>query len=254
MINNLHLVITRPKQQGLQLQQALQSVGISSTCQPLISYQLNINQQQFNQQLNLHQPSLVIFVSVAAVEYAQQAYPLTTWLDKKISVIAVGDATQQALAELGIKSICPQKHDSEGILTLDIVSKVQLNKHPNVIIVRGDGGRELLAQELSTRGAKVEYIESYRKVWLDFPAEQQHIWVNERISGFIITSNALLKRVVEIVNISDNHWKNNCLWVVASARIMASAKRLGLKNVINTHGANDKAIIDTLLNMEPAHD
>ncbi len=252
MTNNLKFVITRPQTQGLQLQQALQAVGITSICQPLFQYQQATSQQQIAQQLQGFAPAIVIFISAAAVEFADQAWRLNHWLTSDIEIIAVGSATKAALAKRDISAICPDSHDSEGILALAQLK--QLDENKNILIVRGDGGRELLASELTKCGAAVQYLESYQRAWLNVSTQDISRWQQENISGIIITSNALLQRVVELVNINDKFWQNTCLWLVASERIKQTATQLGLHKVINTHGASDQAIIKTLQTMGSDND
>ncbi len=253
MHNNLKLVITRPQKQGLHLQQALQQVGIASICQPLLDYQLATSSQTIRQHKQDFQTDIIIFVSVAAVNFADQALALKQWINHHQLVIAVGQTTRQALLDKEISAICPPQHTSEGVLLLPELSPNNLDEK-NVLIVRGDGGRELMAEQLLQRGAKVTYLESYQRIWLNFPHSFSEQWRKENITGIIITSNELLKRVVDLIDISDKYWQNTCLWIVASDRIMQTAQQLGLHNIINTNGANDQAIIKTLLTMGSDHD
>jgi len=254
MINNLNVLITRPKPQGLQLQQALSNVGISACCQSLFEYQSNTSEIAIKRKLHNFPPDIVIFVSVAAVNFANQAFKLSHWLDKNKQIIAVGKATQQSLQNLDISCISSDLQNSEGLLSLAELSKSTLTPSSKILIVRGDGGREFLAEQLKARGAIVEYLESYQRGWLKFPMSIADNWQQKNINTLVITSNALLERIVDLINISDNYWQNTCLWLVASERIMQTANKLGLQNVINTNGANDEAIIETLLRMGPDHD
>ena len=251
MSKTLQVAITRPQQQGLQLQQALDDVGISSLCQPLFSYRLNTDKSQITAQVDQLKPEIVIFISAAAVEFAHEALPLKNWLNESPQVIAVGEKTLTALANLGIQAICPNTHNSEGMLALPELSLTHLTHSPNnILIVRGDGGREFLAKQLRLRGAKVEYLESYQREWLTLTPAQKALWHPKNINTIIITSNDLLKRVVDLIDVTDSYWKNTCIWLVVSDRIAQSAEKLGLKNIINSYGANNKSIITTLLNME----
>ncbi len=250
MNNKLPYIITRPQAQGVQLQQTLAQAGINAVCQPLFHYQAATEQIAIEKLLNQFAPAVIVFVSVAAVNFAHQAYPLNQWIDKDITVIAVGSATQNALAALGLKAISPQRHDSEGMLALAALSAEQLTNNNKILIVRGDSGRELLSSQLTARGANVRYLESYRRMWSDLSASSIKTWHSKKLAGVIITSNALLERVVNLIDISDNFWQNTCLWLVASERIKQNAEQLGIKNLINCHGASDQAITTTLLNME----
>jgi uroporphyrinogen-III synthase len=255
MSTPLKVAITRPQQQGLALQHALHEVGISSICQPLFNYRLNTTESTITEQVAKLQPSMVIFISAAAVEYANQASPLSTWLDSKQLIVAVGKKTLTALAALGLQAICPDTHNSEGMLALPQFTPVHIKQnYKNILIVRGDGGREFLAEQLRVRGAHVEYLESYRREWLALTPQDINLWQQQNINTIIITSNDLLKRVVELIDVSDNYWQNTCLWLVISERIAQTAQQLGFKNIVNAHSANNQTIISTLLNMESNND
>jgi uroporphyrinogen-III synthase len=251
MSKALKVAITRPQKQGLQLQQALNEVGISSICQPLFSYHLNTDKNKIISQIERLKPAIVIFISTAAVEFANEALPLKQWLNEKQQIIAVGEKTLQTLAILEIRATCPEVHNSEGMLALPQLDINQLKNSPkSILIVRGDSGREFLAEQLNLRGAKVEYLESYQREWLTLSHEQSTFWHPKNINTIVITSNDLLKRVVDLIDITDNYWQNTCLWLVVSERIAQSALKMGLKNVVNSNGANNQLIITTLLNME----
>ncbi len=77
-------------------------------------------------------------------------------------IAAIGHATARALQEHGLevdlKASPP--YNSEALLALD---EFQALPDRRVVIVRGQGGRELLAAELHRRGAAVHYLEVYRR-------------------------------------------------------------------------------------------
>jgi|TARA_B110000238_G_C16084984_1_gene421194 uroporphyrinogen-III synthase len=255
----LNVLITRPEEKGIQLAQQLNSIGINSICQSFFDYQPYTNIQQIQHTLKKSPPDIIIFVSVAAVIFANQRLNIKKWFEESasqpIQYFAVGYATKKALNDCAIKDvICPQEQNSEGLLKLFDLNQVE-NK--NILIVRGDGGREYLKEILGQRGAKVNYLESYQRLWLTFNHAIVKQWQAKRINVIVITSNALLQRIVDLIKAfidtlpSDeqlvlSHWQKKCLWVVASARIGESAKALGLINVINAKGANDQAIIKAL--------
>ncbi|WDE11771.1 uroporphyrinogen-III synthase [Thalassomonas haliotis] len=245
--SKLKVLITRPQEKGRVLAQKLTQLGICASHQALFSYQALANQSQIKQSLALSPHPVLIFVSVPAVTYAHLSWPLQHWPHQ--SVIAVGTATKKALQQSGIDNvICPQEHNSEGMLALPELTEVDKKQ---IIIVRGNGGRELMAETLSQRGAKVNYLESYQRIWLSLPRDIPQQWQAKQINCIVITSNALLERMVEILAPLDECWQKNCLYVVASERIAAKAKTLGLQRVINARGADDQAITGTLLNLEP---
>ena len=76
---------------------------------------------------------------------------------------AVGERTQAALAEEGLfVAITPDKHqqNTEGLLLHPLLQ--DLRGH-HVYIVRAQSGRPKLGDELSARGARLEYIQAYHR-------------------------------------------------------------------------------------------
>ena len=235
------LLITRPEKSGRDLQNFLQKQGYQSYCQPYFDYQNGASLEQLHTiQERLTRP-IVIFISVAAAEFANKLMPIAYWQTREI--IAVGSATAQALKTLGISAIIPDKHDSEGLLALAPLQNVQAKA---VLIVRGDGGRELIADALRSRGASVHYFESYRRVWRNYSLEVIKTWRQQQINCILITSNALLEFVVNLINDSDKYWQEQCLWIVASKRIAKKAEEMGIRRIINANGASTTAIITAL--------
>lgn len=238
------VLITRPQQQGRELANKLTEQGITALSQPLFDYQTRPVMPQIQQLFSSIPAKIVIFVSVAAVHHANIIWPLVNWTNCKI--LAVGAATREALAALTeVEILCPEQQNSEGLLALPALAQV---RDQQIIIVRGNGGRELLKKSLLQRGAKVHYIESYQRVWHAFSPDIGAHWQTAQINCIVITSQAILQRINQLIVPFDGYWKNTCLWIVASARIADSAKALGLQHVVNAGGANDKAIVNAIAN------
>jgi len=255
----LHIAITRPLPQGQQLQQKLNNAGFSSLCEPLFILENNTNSDVVNQLLNKepldqHTPYAFIFISVAAVEFAHQALSLPQWQQQhpKAQFFAVGNKTKMALNACGIVNIIsPVKQNSEGLLAL---SSLQHIENKNIIIIRGEQGREHLATQLRNRGAQVHYLSSYKKVWLSLNTnEMMQRWQSASINCIVITSIALLKRMISLL--SENRQKhsvknlNDYIWVVVSKRIAEYANTLTLKNIIIAENASDEAIIASIMQL-----
>ena len=241
-----HVLITRPEQQGRKLAKTLLNAGFDSHCQPLFGYL----------HLMLHTPpDIVIFISAAAVQHAHLVLPLTQW--PATSWVAVGEATADKLKHCGINTvITPKEHTSEGVLALHELRKLQNKK---VIIVRGNGGRELMADSLTQQGACVEYIEAYQRQWFDFHENVCQQWRTKGVNCVAITSNDLLQSVVQLLHdqkqlAQDNFWLSTCLWIVVSERVASNAKALGLQHVVCAYGASDEAILKALNTMEQEYD
>lgn len=241
----LNVLIARPEKKAQALSLLLNQQGIACVSQPLFDYQPLAEHQQSKTLLT--SANIIIFVSVAAVEFADASLAATHWQHQHI--IAVGNATKSALQALGLENIlCPSQENSEGVLALALLCENLVNK--NITIVRGNGGREHLATELKQRGAIVNYLESYQRIWRTFPKDIDKQWYQQQINCIVVTSNALLDKLIELTQVTNlatendatRHWRNKCIWLVASKRIADYAQQLGLVNVIQSNGANDLVI------------
>lgn len=254
-----HVLITRPEEKGRLLAMQLQTIGITTTCQSFFDYHSYTDQKTLQRTLKESLPDIIIFVSVAAVNFANQIHPISAWVNSKTTnrtrIFAVGQATKMALESCSVNQVIyPTLQNSEGLLELAELNTVN-NK--NIIIVRGNGGREHLKDVLKQRGAQVNYIESYQRLWQTVNNNVVKQWHDTQINAIVITSNALLQRIVDIISafidtltseekLIFESWYNACCWVVASERIANNAKALGLYNIIDANGANDQAIIVAL--------
>jgi len=106
--------------------------------------------------------SALLFISPAAVAHGVAALALTPAVAPPIG--AVGAATRAALTERGFTvAIEPVgSQDSEGLLRAPALAAGRIAGR-RVLIVRGEGGREDLAEGVMARGAAVDYAEVYRR-------------------------------------------------------------------------------------------
>ena len=244
----LHLLITRPEKQGRILADKLSELGFESSIQPLFDYlPLKSNFSDFvvaEQKQQLKPKRIFIFVSVAAVEYAQAEIDFSPLAAN--DVIAVGHATQKALLACGINAIVPSVQTSEGILALALFSTAI---EQEVVIVRGNGGREYLAEQLQQRGAKVHYCQVYQRQWRQLSKQCIFDWQKNQINAIVVTSEAILEKLyclTSVLSQQTEQWLQTCCWFVVSERILVKSKALGLTQVVNTQGASDQAIIDAI--------
>ena len=104
---------------------------------------------------------VAIFVSPAAVKFAFAVLPKLHFF-RTTRVCAVGAATARALQCRGIRNVAwpRERQDSEGLLALPELGSLRGRR---VALIGAPGGRELLAQTLRTRRARLARIEVYRR-------------------------------------------------------------------------------------------
>jgi uroporphyrinogen-III synthase len=155
LLEEAGVLVTRPRQQSIGLIDAIEAAGGRSIAFPIIEIVPRTATAINEDSAALHVPDIAIYVSRNAVEHGLEFNP-------DGAVAAVGPSTAAALESAGrVVDIVPAKgFDSESLLAEPAMNDVA-NK--TVRIVRGNGGRELLADTLRERGANVEYLTVYER-------------------------------------------------------------------------------------------
>jgi uroporphyrinogen-III synthase len=163
-----------------------------------------------------------------------------------VKVATVGVGTAAILKQYGIETdIYPHEQaGSESLLALTEMQNVQGKK---ITIVRGHGGRELLASSLRERGAVVQYIEAYERVIARPSAQQLENALRANCS--VCTSVSGVENLVKLLEKYDDGLLNKPL-IVVSERIEQAAKQLGFKIILVTPDISDAEIVTTLIEME----
>ncbi|MDX8379304.1 MAG: uroporphyrinogen-III synthase [Gallionella sp.] len=162
----LKILVTRPRDQAVQLAKAIEQAGGIPLLFPLLDIapvqEAHCLQQQIKQ---LPAAKLAIFISPNAVKYAIDAlYAVglspVDLRNAKLKIATVGKGSAQALHNLGFADVMTPstRFDTEGLLML-----LPQVAGWRVMILRGEGGRELLGDTLRSRGARVEYVACYRR-------------------------------------------------------------------------------------------
>ncbi|MEO8628221.1 MAG: uroporphyrinogen-III synthase [Betaproteobacteria bacterium] len=155
------VLITRPAQQAGRLAALIRDAGGEPIVFPAIAI---LPPADGSRAANLlHSAAtfqLAIFISPIAVE---QAYALlaAAW-PETLATAAIGEATSIALRGHGVQNVIVPNDgsDSEALLARPELTNVAGQR---ILIVRGEGGRERLAEALRRRGADVVYAECYRR-------------------------------------------------------------------------------------------
>lgn len=149
------VLVTRPRLQATELVAAITSHGGSALEFPVLEIRPRASDEIGNDASALQDPDIVVFVSANAVQHG---------LDHAAAaaIAVVGPATAAAVAAAGrrVDIRAASGFDSEHLLAESALQDV---RGKVVRIIRGDGGRELLANTLRDRGATVEYLTVYSR-------------------------------------------------------------------------------------------
>jgi len=160
VLDGLKILVTRPRDQAVQLAQKIVQAGGVPLLYPLLEITPVEDRTQLLKQISrLQEFELVIFISPNAVQYGMAAIG-ARGLPPGLKIAAVGSASATKLQALGVSQVIVpvERSDSEGLL---LMPQLQQIAGWRVMIFRGDGGRELLGDVLKDRGALVEYATCY---------------------------------------------------------------------------------------------
>lgn len=239
------VLVLRPAPSCFELVNMLEKANISAIAAPLLSFEAGGELAQLKDKLNsLPANSIVVAVSPRAIEYANQILTEKDW-PEDLHYVAVGQKTAQRWKECSnIKASTPTTQSSEGLLTLNIFNQL---KGKNILILRGNGGRNFLAKELTKSGAIVNHIELYRRIWnTDKVLSQIKSWQEKNIKTLVISSGEQLKLLWKSLDKSSRHWLCQCQLFVPSERIYQQAQFLGFKTVFNVKSASNTALFNAL--------
>lgn len=248
------VVITRPRAQAEPLAQRLAQAGHSTVVLPLLEIHPLPDQAPLRATLaRLDRFAMACFVSPNAVDAAFEH--LDGW-PPQVAIAVVGEGSRAALARHGVcgerftihSPPDPAFSDSEHLLaSLDLAPL----RGREVLIVRGETGRELMADALRAAGAVVTTVAAYRR---DVPTLTPQLAGQLRglLAGehtWVITSSEALRGLAAlaaqlgpddfVARLQRQHF------IVPHARIHQTALDLGLHQ-LTLSGSGDEGVFAAL--------
>ena len=243
-LRGVRVLVTRPVAAAGRLADAVAAEGADAVCVPAI-FIAPAGDEHSAERLRARLPdvSVAVFTSVNAVDgyFALMANDAGRRLPP--AVLAVGRATANALHARGVTGVdLPSgRFDSEGLLGCAQLDGRRVSGRP-VAIVKGEGGRGLLARELGRRGAEVIEANVYRRVaphWLADTLDD----VRESIDVVTATSAAALENLLDAAPWTAR-WLSGRMVVTVSERIADIARTRNLTQVEVACGADAASIVE----------
>ncbi|MCZ8130136.1 MAG: uroporphyrinogen-III synthase [Steroidobacteraceae bacterium] len=244
----LGVLVTRPEPQAEPLSRRLEALGARSFRFPAIEIRARDGRPALRASLGpVDRFDWVMFVSANAVRHGLFLLegPQTPRL------AAVGPATAAALEQAGrpVALVPASGFDSESLLASPEFARVRGQR---VLIVRGDGGRELLADELRARGAEVVFAAVYERACAA-PAPGavravESAWAAGAIHVVTATSAELLRCLFEILGPDGRAHLQRTPLLAGGARIAQAAAAMGHEGErIVAAAADDASLVDALV-------
>lgn len=245
----MSILVTRPSPAGDILVSRLRTLGLVAWSFPLIEFSPGRELNSLADRLtSLNADCLIFVLSQHAVTFAQahlqQAHKSWPALPH---YFAIGRTTALALHKVsGIDVRYPLDREiSEVLLQLPELQNIQGKR---ALILRGNGGRELLGKTLKARGADVEFCECYQRSMKHYDgAEEAMRWHTRGVNTLVVTSGEMLQQLFSLTPPwYRENWLLHCRLLVVSERLVNLARELGWQDIQVADNAENDALIRAL--------
>ena len=242
------VLVTRPELQALSICRLLEIEGAATFRLPALEIKPLKDRRALAQQLGaLENFDVIVFTSANAVRFG------VSFLDQKrdLALAAIGPATARALNQAGYRvAINPSGgFDTEGLLSHSRLEHVAGHR---ILIIKGSGGRQLLQQELTRRGATVLSADVYERV----PARPTAAllgMVEQRFAAgelhvVMATSLEAGAALLQLAPAALRAEFERAHWLVPGERVASGLRELGLQApILQAESAEDQALVAALV-------
>lgn len=245
----MSILVTRPAPAAEELVGRLRTIGRVAWAMPLIEFTPGTGLDDLPERLaSLQDDDLVFLLSQHAIHYAQPALARVgmSW-PSSLHYYAIGRTTALALHTVsGLDVVWPHEREtSEILIQLPALQQVAGKR---ALILRGNGGRELLAETLQQRGADVQFVECYQRCAKIYQgAVEGRRWRDRQVDTLVVTSGEMLQQLYSLFpEIDREEWLLHCRLIVVSERLATRAAELGWRDIRVAEGADNDALLRAL--------
>jgi uroporphyrinogen-III synthase len=239
----VRILVTRPAAQAEEWVTQLQRAGLDAVALPLMAIAAPNDSAAVNLAWSeLSMRRLVFFVSPNAAEwFFSQPDDACLW-PTSLQAASPGPGTSAVLRRCGVPSHlivepaadAPQ-FDSEALWS---VLQSQTWAQASVLVVRGDGGRDWLAEQLREAGAEVNFVSAYRRTAPHFSASEfallEAALLQPRRHLWFFSSSEAVSNLIDAPQLqaSTVDWSRSAA-LATHPRIAESAKSAGFDPVLS---------------------
>jgi uroporphyrinogen-III synthase len=244
-LKDITVLVTRPAEQASKLCALIRAKGGEAIAFPTIV----IEAVPISPTASMAEPDWLIFTSANAVRHGLSFAPR----GERTRIAAIGNATAAALAEHDVRVDAVPKGNatSESLLAHPAFANVAAQ---SALLVKGLGGRELLQDELTQRGARVSLLEVYRRAQPQTDAvgvaQLELRWRPDNADGIDIvtlTSIDTLDNLLVMLSDAGRALLISTPFVTPSQRIADAARAKQLRGqCVLSRGADDVALIGAI--------
>ena len=232
---NISVAITRPTNQAKKLTQLIEAAGGNVIPFPLIEIAALDDVTQFEQIItDINDYDWMLFISSNAVQNSMPRL-IKQGIPKHLKFAAIGPTTAETLKDFGIDEVLIPKDrfDSESLLSLPAMQDMQGKR---VMLVRGIGGRDVLANTLTQRGAQVTFAECYQRINPQTNCDVlAQAFAKQQLQRIVVTSSEAMRYLLTMAG--DTEWLKQVTLCVNHSRVAEEPLKMGLTvKVANASG------------------
>ncbi len=248
-LQRLSVLVTRPEGQAETLMAAITTAGGQASHLPvmtIVELSHEAQRQQCKQTIMaLDEFQHVIFISGNAVHFGME-WVHQYWPQLPVGIIwhGIGKKTVAQLIEQGVPCkpyLIEGAMNSEALLEHADLQQLSQQK---VLIVRGVGGRDYLAEQLRLRGAEVSYAECYQRELPDVAESQLKAVIEQNTINTVCLNSG--ESVSNFYQLMGNHKILDLTLVVPGNRVADIAKQLGFSSIVVAENASDQSMLEAL--------
>ncbi len=249
------VLVTRPATQSASLVAALESQAFSVARLPLLAIEAfdPLPGPERQRVMDLDRYQHLVFISANAARIGLDCiHDFWPQLPVGQRYWAVGVSTATVLEEAGMVVERPEKDmSSEGLLALPGLAAVDQQR---VLIVRGVGGRQLIATTLEERGARVDSLCCYRRRPVDYDGAQlRRDLAASPVHLILVSSGEGLGLLSGLLQPQEHTNLARTTLLVPSPRVAKDAEAQGWQQVITVDNASDEAMLAAAQAWRDAH-
>jgi uroporphyrinogen-III synthase len=241
------VLVTRPAGQEQFLCDQLRQAGFDVVAIPTLAIEaLPINDVDVAALRAAADARFAIFISANAARHSQALIGKAweTW-PSNLSAIAVGPKTAAALQVSGLPAATlPETvFHSEALLALPTLQQLNGDK---VLLFRGEGGRTIIRETLSERGAQVLEWATYRRICPEDSRQPLAEYWRAAVPDFVICTS--VESFSNLVHLLGPVRVLQATMIAISERVATHIRQFGNVKVCVAAAATDEGFIETLKN------
>lgn len=246
-LQQLGVLVTRPAHQAEGLCGLIEQAGGRAIRLPVIGIAGPGDEASAKASLaELAGYDIVIFISANAVQRCYLYIGKDLPAGPQFATVGQGTARQLQEDFQRQADLLPEAgYNSEALLAIPALQQVAGKR---ILILKGEGGRSLLAGTLADRGAKLSYANLYRRM-IPAGAEQQlaAIKQDKTVDVVVLTSGEGIANLLSLAGETSRNWLCSMTWLVIHPRLAEIARQSACNNeIIVSGGPGDEDILQCL--------